>query len=241
MSVKNQIRLLTKLQAILSEKGELGLKLDEIPQKIQELDAEKEKFLLELEDHTTQLEELRKKYRDMELEIQLNGDNIAKSDARLRAVKTNKEYQATLKEIEDFQKTNSKIEDEMLACLEEIETVKETDATRRIDFEKFEGRVKNERDGLEKEAQGINSRIEAIAARYEEVLKDVDAGYLNRFNMIFAHKADHVAVVPAIGEVCMGCNMNIPPQLYNELQREEKLRMCPHCQRIIYWEDVAVS
>ena len=241
MSVKNQIRLLTKLQAILSEKGELSLKLDETPQKIQQLDAEKEQFLRELEDHTTQLEELRKKYRDMEMETQLNSDNITKSDARLRIVKTNKEYQAILKEIEEFQKTNSKIEDEMLAYLEEIETVEATTATRQADYEKFEGRVKNERDDLEKETQDINLRMDAIAARYEEVLKDVDAGYLNRFNMIFAYKPDHMAVVPAIGEVCMGCNMNIPPQMYNELQREDKLRMCPHCQRIIYWEDVAVS
>ncbi len=241
MSVKNQIRLLTKLQAILSEKGELSLKLDEMPQKIQQLDAEKEQFLQELEDHTTQLEELRKKYRDMEMETQLNSDNITKSDARLRIVKTNKEYQAILKEIEEIHKTNSSIEDEMLAYLEEIETVQKTASTRQDDYKKFEGRVKNERDDLEKETQDINLRMDAIAARYEEVLKDVDAGYLNRFNMIFAYKPDHMAVVPAIGEVCMGCNMNIPPQMYNDLQREDKLRMCPHCQRIIYWEDVAVS
>ncbi len=238
MSVKNQIRLLTKLQAILSEKGELSLKLDEMPQKIQQLDAEKEQFLQELEDHTTQLEELRKKYRDMEMETQLNSDNITKSDARLRIVKTNKEYQAILKEIEEFHKTNSSIEDEMLAYLEEIETVQKTASTRQDDYKKFEGRVKNERDDLEKGTQDINLRMDAITTRYEEVLKDVDAGYLNRFNMIFAYKPDHMAVVPAIGEVCMGCNMNIPPQMYNDLQREDKLRMCPHCQRIIYWEDV---
>lgn len=238
MSVKNQIRLLTKLQAILSEKDELAQKTDAIPQRIQELDTEKGQFLKELEDHTAQLEELRKKYRDMEMEVQLNGDNIAKSDARLRIVKTNKEYQAILKEIEEFHKTNSKIEDEMLACLEEIETAKEIAATRKADYKQFEGRVKNERDDLEKETEDINLRMDAITKRYEEVLKDVDAGYLNRFNMIFAHKQDHVAVAPAIGAVCMGCNMNIPPQMYNELQREDKLRMCPHCQRIIYWEDV---
>ncbi len=238
MSVKNQIRLLTKLQGILSEKDELVVQLDEIPEKIQHLDAEKEQFLQELEGYKTQLEALRKKYRDMEMEIRLNSDQMAKSDARLRVVKTNKEYQATLKEIEEFQKTNSKIEDEMIGCLEEIETAKETVATREADFELFNARVNNERADLEKAGKGVQARMDAITARFEEVAKEIDAGHLRKFNMIIAQKPDHVAVAPAIGAVCMGCNMNIPPQLYNELQREEAVRMCPHCQRIIYWEDI---
>jgi len=44
-----------------------------------------------------------------------------------------------------------------------------------------------------------------------------------------------VAIVPAIASVCQGCNMNIPPQMYNELQRFDGIKFCPHCQRIIYW------
>ena len=238
MSVKNQIRLLTKLQGILSEKNELAVQLDAIPEKIQQLDTENEQFLQELEAYKTHLEELQKKYRDMEMEIRMNSDQIAKSDSRLRVVKTNKEYQATLKEIEEFEKTNSKIEDEMIGCLEEIETAKETVATREADFEMFQGRVKNERADLEKLGEGIQNRVDAITARYEEVVKEIEAVHLRKFNMIIDQKPDHVAVAPAIGAVCMGCNMNIPPQLYNELQREEAVRMCPHCQRIIYWEDV---
>jgi len=238
MSVRNQIRLLAKLQGILSEKDALAVQLEAIPEKIRQLDAEKEQFLQELETYQEQLEAENKKYRDMELEIRLNSDQIAKSDARLRAVKTNKAYQATLKEIEGFHKTNSKIEDEMIGCLEMIETAKETVKAREADFELFQGRLKNELAELEKTKEGIQARIKAITVRYEEVVKEIEAGHLRKFNMIFAQKPDHVAVAPAIGAVCMGCNMNIPPQLYNELQREESVRMCPHCQRIIYWEDV---
>jgi len=238
MSVRNQIRLLAKLQGILSEKDALAVQLEAIPEKIRQLDAEKEQFLQEMETYQEQLEAENKKYCDMEMEIRLNSDQIAKSDARLRAVKTNKAYQATLKEIEGFHKTNSKIEDEMIGCLEMIETAKETVKAREADFELFQGRLKNELAELEKTKEGIQARIKAITVRYEEVVKEIEAGHLRKFNMIFAQKPDHVAVAPAIGAVCMGCNMNIPPQLYNELQREESVRMCPHCQRIIYWEDV---
>ena len=30
--------------------------------------------------------------------------------------------------------------------------------------------------------------------------------------------------------------MNIPPQMYNELQRTLELMTCPFCSRIIYWD-----
>jgi predicted nucleic acid-binding Zn-ribbon protein len=31
--------------------------------------------------------------------------------------------------------------------------------------------------------------------------------------------------------------MNIPPQVYNELQRCDSLKYCPSCFRIIHWQD----
>jgi hypothetical protein len=45
-----------------------------------------------------------------------------------------------------------------------------------------------------------------------------------------------MAVAPVQQAICMGCHMNIPAQLFNELQRFDELRFCPHCHRIIYWK-----
>ena len=45
------------------------------------------------------------------------------------------------------------------------------------------------------------------------------------------------AVVPVQQAICMGCHMNIPAQLFNELQRFDEIRFCPHCHRIIYWQE----
>ena len=32
--------------------------------------------------------------------------------------------------------------------------------------------------------------------------------------------------------------MNIPPQLFNVLQRGTTIEICPYCHRIIYWEEL---
>jgi hypothetical protein len=47
-----------------------------------------------------------------------------------------------------------------------------------------------------------------------------------------------LAVVSVRNGTCQGCNMNIPPQLYNVLQRGQTIETCPSCHRIIYWEEI---
>jgi len=47
-----------------------------------------------------------------------------------------------------------------------------------------------------------------------------------------------LAVINVKNEICMGCFMNIPPQLYIEVQRENSLILCPQCSRILYHIDV---
>jgi predicted nucleic acid-binding Zn-ribbon protein len=42
-----------------------------------------------------------------------------------------------------------------------------------------------------------------------------------------------VAVAEARAGGCMGCNMQLPPQMYNNLYKGEELITCPHCQRIL--------
>ena len=48
---------------------------------------------------------------------------------------------------------------------------------------------------------------------------------------------DGKALAPARNSICMGCHMNIPPQTYNELQRFDSLKLCPFCNRILYWDN----
>ena len=44
------------------------------------------------------------------------------------------------------------------------------------------------------------------------------------------------AVVAAHQGMCTGCNMMLPPQLYNELQLDLKILQCTTCQRILFYE-----
>ena len=43
-----------------------------------------------------------------------------------------------------------------------------------------------------------------------------------------------LAVTGVTRGVCRGCNMNIPPQMFNQLLKEEELLSCPTCNRMMY-------
>ncbi len=52
--------------------------------------------------------------------------------------------------------------------------------------------------------------------------------------MIFARRGG-LAVVEVRAGTCQGCHMNVPPQLFNQIQRNEQVILCPNCQRMLYW------
>ena len=47
-----------------------------------------------------------------------------------------------------------------------------------------------------------------------------------------------IAVAEVKEEICQGCNMNIPPQLFVEIKKNEEIFQCPQCRRILYYKDV---
>ena len=46
-----------------------------------------------------------------------------------------------------------------------------------------------------------------------------------------------VAIARAEDNICLGCDMNIPPQLSLEIRKGTELVQCPQCYRILYNEE----
>ena len=89
---------------------------------------------------------------------------------------------------------------------------------------------------VEQELNSIDDLLVEMRGKSDEAKEKVDAELLKRYNII-RQKMNGMAVVPVWKEICGGCHVNIPPQVYNELQRSEELILCPNCSRIMYWEN----
>lgn len=234
--MKEQIDILIKLQEI--EIGISGIKsmLGEVSQKANTLDDRLKDFEKSIEDEDALISELKKKYRLYESDVQMNFSQAAKSQEKLRGVKTNKEYQSVLKEIEELTAKNSKIEDEMLECLDQIDEIEKNITTKKEELLKLADQVNSEKTMINQEAEEGNKKLAGLVSDWHEVSSKVDPELMGKCTMIKEQLGIIIAVVPVKDAICQGCNVNIPPQMYNELQRFDSLKFCPNCQRIIYWQ-----
>jgi predicted nucleic acid-binding Zn-ribbon protein len=234
---KAQIELLVKLQEIAIESDKIRSVLNSVDYRIDTLNSGLKEFERIIEEKETILTELDQKYRSYESDVQMNIDRISKSKEKLRAAKTNKEYQSSVKEIEDIEAINSNIEDEMLNFLEHMESAENILTQTKAEYEKRVDQTHVEKVAIENEVDNGKQQLVRLEEDWQKISGQVDSDLLDTFTKAKLSQANGIAIVPAKNAVCQGCNMNIPPQLYNELHRFDRLINCPHCERIIYWDD----
>jgi hypothetical protein len=234
---EEQITTLVKLQKIDIETQKLESFLKEMPVRIGILDERLEKFVHSVEEDENVISELNKEYRTYESDAQMNLGKIQKSREKLRSVKTNKEYQSSLKEIEDIKLKNSRIEDEMLEFLEQIESAEKKLNGRKQRYSQIVDDTDLEKDSIKQDAEQFKQKLAQLESDRNAVMDALDSTILDIFYRVKAKQSDAVAIAEVKDAVCQGCNLNIPPQMYIELQHRNSLKNCPSCERIIYWEN----
>lgn len=231
----DQMTTLVKLQSIEIETNEIRIKLGDVAEKLKKLDAETQSFEQDISDADLGLDTLRKQYRAHESDSELNLTKVKKSEEKLRAVKTNKEYQSILKEIEDIKILNSQIEDKMIGWLDEIDAAEQFVSQKTIEYDQLKDQIGDEKDTIRRESEAGKERLSRLESEWKDVSERIDPGLMKTYMTVRENRDTAVAAVR--NAVCQGCNLNIPHQMYNELQRCESLTFCPHCQRIIYWKN----
>ncbi len=162
-------------------------------------------------------------------------EKVKKARERSTSVKTNKEYQASLKEIEAIEKQNSTIEEGILIIMEENDQLKVNLEKVEADFKLVVEKAEEEKAALEKQIEECTKDIEEKQKMKEELVPQIKSELLDIYKKI-KQKRTEITVVPVENCCCQGCHMNIPPQLFNEVKKCKTIIKCPHCSRILYWE-----
>lgn len=204
-------------------------KLNQAREKLTEAESE-------LQSLNQRLEETSGQRRELEAETIDLGVKAASNQERQLKAKNNDEYRALLKEADFLRQTTAAKEDETIKLMEEgdrleAEIVAKTEALDELKAE------------YEAKAQEINQALshgrqehEALETRRRELTGLIPRGSLNQYKTIFSARAGQ-AVAPVEDGLCLACYLSIPPQSYNELQRNNNIIICSNCNRILYWKD----
>ncbi len=220
--------------------------LQEIDLKVDSLQGEKEGLLAEiaaLEQQVAgvqseiavkngELVALEEEKQQLEESLAAETDNIARSEARLKEIKTQKEYQAVSKEVSTAKKLKAELEEQILQKLAQIDELKGDIAGREENLRALEENVAGQKGEVQKKIEQLEAAIAADTTVREAAAKGLPASVLRRYGLLREQRRG-IAVVEARDGYCLGCNMQLPPQLYNTLFRGDELITCPHCQRVL--------
>ncbi len=175
----------------------------------------------------------------LELELRTRDEAITKLRASLNTAKTNKEYALVLTQLNTTKADNSKIENQILELMKDIETDES-------ECEEIQNHISAQKKNLEqirKEAKLLAAKYEAeieeIQDEWNRVAQTVPAEPLQVFKRVAeTYDGQAVAVVERQGGKtetysCGGCFMGITAETVNLLITKDDLIRCPNCTRIL--------
>ena len=233
--MKEQLDLLWELQRIDLELKSIKESREGFPKEIKRLDEKQKVETEKIQKEREKIDGLEKERRWKEGQLSLEQEKIKKTEGKMFEVKTNKEYQALLTEIDLLKGANSKEEEEILQLLDEIDELKRSLSKREKEIAAVLTKIEGEKRVLQERMARDEEVMKKQTGRREIVTKRLESTHYRLYNTL-TEKRKGVGVVSAKQETCQGCYVNVPPQMFIEVQKNNALIRCPNCNRILYWE-----
>ena len=228
-----QIELLVDLQIIDQQLRERTEAISGLRQQLGELEselAEQRKHLeacrVELAAHAT---------RRREIEALLSDEESKMKDRRMRLnrVRNEKEASAVRREIEVGKEGNQKMEEDLLTIFEGLDAVNARDADLQRDYDAIETRRAEQQAKVDADTVTLSAGLDDARQRRNQLAAAIDVELRRKYEAIFTRRRG-LAVVEVRGGTCQGCHMRVAPQLFNEIQRNQRVIDCPNCHRILF-------
>ncbi|MBF0467261.1 MAG: hypothetical protein HQK94_19525, partial [Nitrospirae bacterium] len=126
-------------------------------------------------------------------------DRIKKLQNRASEIKTNKEYQSHLKEIEQAEREHRLIEDDILSIMEKIDGIEKSLTKTSEQFNQEQSRVNEKKSVVKKELEEAEKELEILIGKRQKLvgsLTSKDMGTYEKYMSLLERK-NGVAVVSA--------------------------------------------
>ncbi len=185
-----------------------------------------------LADEQARLAAIEQMKRELEIALQAEQDNIRRSEGNMKEIRTNKEFQAVGREIAMARKQAAELEEQILQKTAQLEELQGGINARTGELETLQATTDVDRRERQEAMDGLQGTVDTALEKRERIVKELPAGLVRRYAKLREQRRGQ-ALAEARDGSCTGCNMQLPPQLYNTLFRGDELHACPHCQRIL--------
>ena len=230
--------MLPELDALLELQRQDTLLLDakrrreDVPKRRESLQTAVTQARAALDQAKRDLEQARLARRAFEKEVESFQAETVKLERQLHDVKTNKEYQAMLHEIEGVKAKRSDQETKILESFEREETLAAAvkAAERRVQEE--EARLRQGEEELARESAALEQRVHSLTQDRDAVKPRVPAQLLSRYDRLLGAR-DGIAVTEVRKGACGACFKALTPHAMQEARRGDTIQVCEACGRIV--------
>lgn len=225
---------LIELQKIDSKIASIEGVIKNTPSQIKAVQEKYEKAIAGYDSIKTALDENKKTYLALEAELNEKKSNLMNSQNKLSSVQNTKEYESVIRELDTLKK-NIADDETKLKEMMNLDFKYEAELSKMVEL----------KDSLEKEIAEVSStkadedkelhdELAKLMQEREEHASKIKKSTLMKYDRVRAHR-HNIGIASVKDEVCNGCYMHIPPQLYVEVKKDLEVHTCPHCQRILYY------
>ena len=232
------LQRLIHLQQLESTAEEARRKIADHPARIRVLDARLQSARDLVGDAKARLAGAQERRRTEEKEVATVQARLAKYKDQLLELKTNREYQAMLHEIETAQTDVRAREDRVLEIMLETDELTAEIKKHEVALKTAEKDTAAERAALDAELVTLQAVFEKTRDERMRLVAQIDRGVLNIFETT-ARGRKGVAVAEARNGLCTICHVRLRPQMFNEVTKNESIIQCDSCRRILYFVGAA--
>lgn len=179
----------------------------------------------------------------LELELKSRDEHINKLRNQLNLARTNKEYSATLTELNTAKADDSKIENQVLELMKNMDSDQADCEQIKKQIEEQKVKLEEVRKENESKSAECEKEISEIQAEWDQAAKGIPAPQLAIFKRLAeTYDGEAMAELDRANEnaesfTCGGCFMGIPAETVNVLSATDEIIRCTSCTRILYLKE----
>lgn len=230
--MREKLKALAELQKVDLEVAALRKSADIHPRQLAELERELGAARSAVEAERIRVADIERQRAALEQNIADEKDKVKKWEARLSEQRSTREYSALAREIDIAKKANQTMAEELVELTRTLATAREAVKGKEAEFSTRQEQLTSRMGELKGKLAEAEQQVKELEGKRSGVAAGVDATLLRRYELVRKKKLP--ALVGVVAGTCQGCNMNVPPQLYNNLRVSLGTDVCPSCNRIIY-------
>lgn len=228
-----ELKKLKKLQKCDEQIFQKETTLDALPEENERLEQQIRELgnkLTDLRGGVSLHEDERRKREDI---LSRGEEKLKGITGKQSAIRNKEEYNALLREIDNIKRFNKEISEEVSEIDREIEIKKqELGLIEQENLKKIQEAKQKLAKNLE-QMKSIESEVEKKYQERDKLAATIRPAILRKYERILESSSNGRVIAETENYLCHGCNMTLPPQLYNNVLKAERIETCPNCQCIL--------